>query len=342
MYLYVRSYVQCLYFIVIKDKLPYTEYQKQTVDSIKQDTCSNIFRTLHGARTIKLGFVDDSTLFNNSPHIYHSRISLSMFTCSFQYVKYIKPSEVEKEFHYISGHVVELLSCCDPKLLIKWCENLMASEIHKVKLLPPHSLYKLKKLKSSTTILKMMSVLWTWNDHSILKFLARFSEVALTLLEEFDSRLHLNFGFTQYPLLQPKPSMIPYNNNSYTILTLKSDKKLNLTLQLVHEMQSVLIEKCEITEHALQLLAVQSNPLLLHWMISKYIVSIVNINVRQQRQYFAIKGITEIFIHPNIQHTTDRHVKATVITPAKVIHISLPLYLKGLCNICKKSLISST
>ena len=252
---------------------------------------------------------------------------MQLYICPFQHVKHIKPSEVEKEFHYISGHVVELLSCCDPKLLIKWCENLMASEVHKIKLLPPHSLYKLGKLNTSSTILKMISVLWTWNNHSILICLAKFSEVALTLLEEFDSRLHLKFSITEYPLLQPKPSMVPYNNNSYTILTLICDKKLNLSLQLVHEMQSVLIERCEITEHALQLLAVQSSPLQLQWMISKYIVTIINVNVRQHCQYFATKGITEILIHPNIRHTIDSHVKAAVITLDEVIHISLPLYL---------------
>ena len=314
-----------LYFIVIKEKLPYVKYHKQALDNIKQDTYSNSVRTLHGTRTIKLGFVDDSTLFNKS-HDYHS----SLLICPFQYGKHIKPSEVDKDFHYISGHVVELLSCCDPKLLIKWCENLMASEKHKVKLLPPHSLYKLRKLNTSSTVLKMMSALWTWNNHSILKILARFSEVALTLLEEFDSRLHPSFNFTKYPLLQLKPSMIPYNNNSYTMLTLKSDKKLNLSLELVHKMQSALIEKCEITEHALQLLAVHSSPLLLQWMISKYIVTIININVRRHCQYFATKGIKEILIYPNIRHTIDSHVKAAVTTSDEVCnaHVSHCLFFK--------------
>ena len=264
----------------------------------------------------------------------YSRIPLQLYICPFQHVKYIKPSEVEKKFHYISGHVIELLSCCNPELLIKWCENLMASEIHKIKLLPPHSLYKLRKLNTSSTILKMMSVLWTWNNHSILMFLAKFSEIALTLLEEFDSQLHLNFDFTKYPLLQPASSIIPYNNNSYTILTLKCDKKLNLSLQFVHEMQSVLIEKCEITEHALQLLAVQSSPLLLQWMISKYIVTIINVNVRQHCQYFATKGITEILIHPNIRHNIDSHVKAAVITSDEVI---CTYFIASLLNVTNKN-----
>ena len=198
----------------------------------------------------------------------------------------------------------------------------MASEIHEIKLLPPYSLYKLRKLKSSSAILKMMSVHWTWNNHSVLTYLANFSEIAVTLLEEFDSRLHLKFNITDYPILPPTPCTVPYNNTSYTILTLKCDnKKINLSLQLVHEMQSVLIEKCEITEHALQLLAVQSSPLLLQWMISKYIVTIVNINVRQNCHYFATKGISEISIHPNIKHSIDSHLLATLTTSSEVIHL---------------------
>ena len=323
--MHILTYV--LLFIVIKDKLLYAEFQKQPLDSMKRKKCFNAVRTLHGTRTIKLGFVDDSALFNKSCVCY-LRSSLSFFMCPFHCVKHIKPSEVEIEFHYIAGHVVELLSCCHPKLLIKWCENLMASEIHEIKLIPPYSLYKLRKLETSSSILRMMSVLWTWNNHSVLMCLARFSEVALILLEEFDSRLHLKFRITEYPLLPLTPSMIPYNNNSYTTLTLKCDEKLNLSLQLhiVYEMQSVLIEKCEITEHALQLLAVQSNPLLLQWMISKYIVTIININVRQHCQYFATKGITEILIHPNIKHNIDSHVRATVPKSDKVLFNSIFMY----------------
>ena len=314
-----------LYFIAIKEKSLYIGYHEKDLASMNQDMYLNTVRTLHGTRTIMLGFVDDSTLFNKS-HVYYSRLSLSLFTCPFHHVKHIKPSEVEEEFHYISGHVTELLSCCHPNLLIKWCENLMASKKHKIKLLPPYSLYKLRKLRTSSAILKMMSVLWTWNNHSILMCLSDFSQVAQTLLEEFFSRLHLKFNVTKYPMLLPTPSTIPYNNNSYTILTLKFDKKLNVSLQLVYEIQSVLIEKCEITEHALQLLAVQSSPLLLQWMISKYIVTIINVNVRQHCQYFATKGITEISIHPNIKHIIDSHVRATIPKSGKVIFDGIFMY----------------
>ena len=286
-----------MYSVVLKDKLPYVEHQRQSI------TNSKIIKTLHGTRTIKLAFVDDSTLFNK-PQAYHSR-KLSVFVCPFQHVKHIKTSELEKEFHYISGHVVELLSCCLPKLLIKWCENLMASETHEVKLLPPYSVHRLRNLKTSSAILKMMSIFWSWSNHSILTCLVKFSEIAAALLEDFDSRLYINSSITKYPISLPIPSMIPHNNNSSTILTLKCNRKLQITLQVVYDIQSMMIEKYEITQHALQLLAVQSSPLVLQWMISKCIVTIINVNVRKHREYFATKGISEILIHPNIKHCID-------------------------------------
>ena len=317
--------VTYILYVAIKDKSTYIGYHEQDLANVKQDMCLNTVRTLHGTRTIKLGFVDDSALFNKS-HVYYSRSSFSLFTCPFHHVKHIKPSEVEKEFQYISVHIIELLSCCHPRLLIKWCENLMASERHKIKLLPPYSLYRLRKLRSSSAVLKMMSMLWTWNNHSILTYLADFSPVAQTLLQEFYSRLHLKFDVTKYPKLLLTPSTIPYNNNNYTTLTIKCDKKLNLSLQVVHEMQSVLIEKCEITKHALQLLAVQSSPLLLQWMISKYIVTIINFNVRQHCQYFATKEIKEISIHPNIKHCIDNYVECAVTKPDKVIFECFIIY----------------
>ena len=290
----------CLCFIALKDKLPYAEYQNQVI--IRP---TKVVFTLHGTRTIKLGFVDDSTLFNK-PQVCHSKTCI----CPFQHVMYIKLSQAETQFHYISGHMLELLNNCHPELLIKWCENLMASEIHKIKLLPPYTVYKLRKLRTSSAILKLMCMFWSWSNHSILTSLVEFSEIAAALLEEFDSRLCLNSSITKYPISSSlAPSMIPHNNNSFTVLTLKCNRKLQVTLQLVFDMQSMMIEKCEITQHALQLLAVQSSPLVLQWMISKYIVTVINVNVWKHQEYFATKGITEILIHPNIKHCIDDNFK---------------------------------
>lgn len=293
--------------------MPQVEDQEQTLCNIRQQKVSY---TLHATRSIKLGFVDDTTLFNKS-HIGHSEKS-SLF--HLKHVRHIKPSEVEKEFQYVSRHVVELLNCCHPTLLIKWCENLMASEMHKIKLLHQYSMNKLKKLRTTSAVLKVMSLFWSWSNHSILAFLAQFSEIATNLLKDFDSKLHLNSSIAEYPILPPVSSVIPYNNNSYTILTVKCDNvRLQLSLQQVYDIQSTLIEKCEITEHALQLLAVQSTPLpLLQWMIPKLVVTLIGVKIKCHQEYFATKGITEILIHPNIKHTIDDNVKVEKFAQRKV------------------------
>ena len=294
---------------MLKDNLPYTVCQHQT---IVQDTDSKNC-TLHGARTIKLGFFDDSILLNKLKDCYPKK--LLVFTHLLQHIRCINPLDVEKEFYYLSGHVIELLKCCHPELLKKWCENLMASKIHDIKLLPSYSLYKLRQLKTSSAILKMMSMFWSWSNYSILKCLAEFSEIAAALLEDFDSRLYLNSKtlIAKYLIPLPDPSMIPHSNNSFTVLTVKFNRKLKVTFQEVYDIQSMIIEKCEITQHALQLLAIQSSPLILQWMISKYIVTVININVRKYHNYFATKGITEILIHPNIKHCIDGDVNVKPI-----------------------------
>ena len=315
--MYLRIYGFMYVYAVLKEKVPNVEDEKQALDKQGRDTVS----TLHGMRTIKLHFIDDSILFNK-PHTYCSIQPLLI--CPFSHVRHMKPSDAEKEFHNISDHVVELLSCCHPKLLIKWCENIMASETHKIKLLPSYSVYVLRKLRTSSAILKMMSVIWSWSNHSILKCLAEFSELAVSLLEDFDSSLQLHSSIAKCSISLPISSMIPYNNNSYTILTLKCNKKLRSSLQLVYDMQSVMIEKCEITEHALQLLAVQSSPLILQWMIPKHIITVINVNVREHHQYFATKGITEILIHPNIKHCFD-DIKAQLTITEEVISLTISI-----------------
>ena len=299
-------------FIVLKDNLAYTVCKNQT---IVQDTDLKILYTLHSTRATKLSFADDSILFNLQSD-YSEKIL--MCTHLLQHIKYINPSEVGKEFHYLLGHIIELLKCCHPKLLIKWCENLMASQMHKIKLLPFYFMYKLRKLKTSSAILKMMSFFWSWSNHSILKCLAEFSEVASALLKDFDSRLYLNSLITKYPIPLPDPSMIPHYNHKFTLLTLKCNRKLPVTLQEVYDIQSMMIEKCEITQNALQLLAVKSSPLIIQWMISKYIVAIINRNVRKYRDYFATKGITEFLIHPNIKHCIINYMKEDSISQDEV------------------------
>ena len=237
------------------------------------------------------------------PHSSLSRrlSSFSQLNC----LKHLKPSTIEQVFQYTVKHVIELLSCCDPKLLIKWCEQFMASDTHRIKLFTPSFMNDIKQLKSSATILKVLSHYWTWSNYSILSILAQFSKIALDMLEEFGRRLNAALPITEYPVASLAVSMFPYATSSYTVLVLECDHKLDHSLQLVYDMQSVITENCHITQHALLLLAVDSNPTRLYWMIPKSVVTIVNTRVMQCSQLLFSKGVLKIFVYPTTMHVLD-------------------------------------
>ena len=259
---------------------------------------------------------DDMVLFRKS-HVYQSSMLVSLLDL----LSNMDPSEVESEFLYITGHVVELLSYCHPVLLTERCKQLMASEIHKIKLFPNDYIERLRNLRSSPAALEMLSVYWSWSNHSILKFLAEFSELAVALLEEFDSKLALSYPITDYSFLSARE--IPCDCN-YTALTLKCKDKLKVTLKLVYDIQSALIEKCEITQHALQLVAVQEGPIMLQWMIPFSLVDLINKKVDHHLQYFAIKGITDILLRPDVKYCINYDIKTgpmIILSSEEVMYI---------------------
>ena len=251
---------------------------------------------------MEIASLDDSvTATLPHPPLPRKSLSFGQLDC----LKHLKPSTIEQVFQYTVKHVIELLSCCDLKLLIKWSENLMASDTHGIKLFTPNFMDKIKQLNSSAAILKTVSHCWTWSNYSVLSVLAQFSEIALDMLGEFGTILNAALPITEYPVTSLAVSMFPYVTSSYTVLVLECDHKLDHSLQLVYDMQSVITENCHITQHALLLLAVDSNPTRLYWMIPKSIVTIVNTRVMQCSSLFFSKGVMKIFIYPSTMHVLD-------------------------------------
>ena len=96
--------------------------------------------------------------------------------------------------------------------------------------------------------------------------------------------------------------MIPVHN---TVLAVRCDKELYwCTLQYVYDVQSVMIEKCCITQHCLQLLAVRSDPTILYWTIPKCVVDLINTNVPLNCEYLYSRGILEMLVYPDLLLTT--------------------------------------
>ena len=281
----LHSYIRT--FAVLKENFPHIVSAK---DSVLQETNQSYANTLRSRQT-----VDDIFPFSK-PYVCQPYI-MSLLTCPLHHVKHIKPSEIESEFQYVTGHVIEVLSYCHPILLIERCRQLMASEVHKIKLFAVDYLEKLKNCKTSYAVLKKLCVFWSWNNHSILTSLAEFSRLAVTLLEEFISRMALSYPIASYPF---SSLLIPLDVEKSILLEFEYRHNLKDSLHVVYDVQSLLLEKCDITEHAIQLLAAKENPIELQWMIfSPAVVDLVNQKVNQHFQCFANKGIVAISIYPD-------------------------------------------
>ena len=178
--------------------------------------------SLHGIKMISTDDSATATALHSVPKFFQGRSSFCQLHC----LKHLRPSTVERVFQYTVKHVTELLSCCDPNLLIKWCECLLASDTHGIKLFTNNFMNKLKELKSSAAILKMLSHYWSWSNYSILKILAQFSKIAVDMLEEFGTRLNVILPITEYPLTSFTKPMFPYYASSYTVLTFECNQQL--------------------------------------------------------------------------------------------------------------------
>ena len=275
----------------------------KTDDTDEEDDFLLISEALLDTRIANMAFQGhDTTVSLPCFSLHKRRRSLSFNHDQLYCIKYLNPLTVETVFQYTVNHVIDLLSSCDPILLVKWCENMMASISHGIKLFPSSFIASIKQLKSSTAVLKMLRIHWSWSNYSILSVLAQFSKLALEMLEEFRMRLNTTLPITDYPILSLAVSMFPYNTTAYTVLTFECDQKLNQSLQMVYDMQLMIVENCEITQHALLLLTVSSNPTRLFWMIPKNVVSIVNTRVIECSELFYSKGVIKIFIYPSTVH----------------------------------------
>ena len=208
---------------------------------------------------------------------------------------------IDLMFLYLINQVYKLLQTHKLEL-VDLCENLKASKVHNINLF---SADQINELSENNCVLMRLSSLFTWNNYSILKVLAGCSSEAIKLLDEFESKLDPLQLVTSYPIPCLSSNMIPSDISTYTILAVRCDKELyQCTLQYVNDVQSVMIEKCYITQHCLQLLAVRSDPTILYWTIPKCVVDLINTNVPLHNEYLYSRGILEVIIYPDLLLTT--------------------------------------
>ena len=207
-------------------------------------------------------------------------------------------------FFKISDSVTEVLASYSLAALVDVCANLMASNIHAIALFSEMQIKMFKKCDSSLLLLQRLNLFFTWSNHSILRVLADQSSEAVNILDIFDCRVDTFELIASYPIPSFSTSMIPIDTSAHTILAIRCDQELyECTLQSVYNMQSVMMEKCDITQHCLQLLAVRSEPTIFYWTIPKCVVDLIHTNIPLHSEYLCSKGMLEVSVYPDLQLT---------------------------------------
>lgn len=206
-------------------------------------------------------------------------------------------------FLYLIDQISKLLQSYKLELFPQ-CKNLKASDINNINFFSDDQIKQLSGYNSAS-ILETISPLFTWSNHSVLRALVSCCSKAVELLDEFDSKLDLYKPITSWPIPCLYHDMIPSDTGTYTILAVRHKMELHeFSLQCVYDVQSLMVEKCGITQHCLQLLAVRSNPTIFYWTIPKQVVHLINTNVPQHSEYFYSQGILEVSVYPNLLLTT--------------------------------------
>ena len=205
-------------------------------------------------------------------------------------------------FHLID-QLVELLKSYDYEMMMEQCSNLMASAHNNIKLFSSNQLKTFSQYNNA--ILLRTLCLFSWSNCSILRTLTSYCSEAVKLLHRFESNLDPLQPISCYPIPRLSTDMIPNSINLFTILAIRCKMELyESSLQYIYDVQSAMVEKCDITQHCLQLLAVRSDPTIFYWTIPKCVVDLINTNVPLHSEYLYSRGILEVFVYPDLLLTT--------------------------------------
>ena len=210
---------------------------------------------------------------------------------------------VQLKFLNTIAHVNKILQKYDSRVFLKACNKLYAYTNHtKTEPLLPSNY--ITNLDATEDILKKLSFLWSWHNCSVLRALleACNCQDGLSLLDEFESQIDLNQPMELFPIPRLSSKMAPSSSSAYTVLSIRSEQYHNhlVPLRYMREVATTLEQMFGISQHALQLLAVQSAPLVMYWMIPKSIVSVINKEIHKYVNVLKFIGFSEITAFPSI------------------------------------------
>ena len=214
----------------------------------------------------------------------------------------LEPSSVVIKFLDIKVQLINLLQEFDPMVIADQCKSLKSSVEGDILLLPSDFVDALKKSKTTSKLIHKLALYMNWCDHSILSTIVKFCNVpeAKTLLTQFDDSIDPSQPLMRYPIPAPSHHMVPYDTSTHTVLAVQLNLQIHLsTLRSVIDTRSLIQEKCEVTPHCFQLLAVaKTSHTVIYWTIPKQVASLITSKVQQYQSDLHQNGIQQVSVYP--------------------------------------------
>ena len=177
-----------------------------------------------------------------------------------------------------------------------------ASEVHNIPLFSEQFLKKIKVCKLLSFVQLYFVQFSSWFDNSLIKELvsASKSELAIELVDKFNTLLDYNLPITSYPIPFPSQLIMPLYDSDYTVVATKHTQNLKeTTLRQIKAIKMLLISKWQITQHAIQLIALCATSNYLYWLIPKRVAHLITQCRLEVQEKLMEEGIIMINLFPS-------------------------------------------
>ena len=213
------------------------------------------------------------------------------------------------------------MSTADVAVLVKQCGIMMASDVHKIPLFTSDFMNKLSNCRYPFILSIYLLPFMSWFDLSILKELVKSSnhKEALKCVDQFVSGIDYNKPIAACPIPEFSQLVIPLDSSDYTLLATKSVRSFNeLTLKDLANIKRLLIQRLEITKHAILLTGLNNTSYCIYWLIPSQIRPLVKDKLNKDQLKFCDKGIVLTTLLP-----VDFFANKDLHTQESIFHISL-------------------
>ena len=182
--------------------------------------------------------------------------------------------------------LVTEMSTTDVAVLANKCGTLMASDVHQIPLFTKEFMNKLTNCVYPFIFKMYLLPYMSWLDCSLLNQLVNFTSnkrVLLKMVDQFIDSLDYNELVTSYHIPEFSQLLIPLDSSQHTLLATVHIQSIDkLILQDVVNIKKSLIRRLEITDCAVQLIAMHSKSRCFYWLMPNQIRSLVENKLSQQ------------------------------------------------------------